>query len=114
MATRSLNQNNFYYAFITDIHKQCLEKHITVENMDYLRNGLKEIDENYPRYDKVIHGVNYNGVDVIDKKPISSAKLTTKQMVDHIEFVIEFVGRFGITPAFVEEDYKRMMELAHN
>lgn len=99
MATRTLNQNNFYFAFITDIHKQALAEHITVENMDYLRKGLKDIDENYPKVDDV---------------SISSAKLSTVQMRDHIEFVIEFVGRFGITPKFVVDDFERAMQTAHN
>ena len=123
MATRTLNQNNFYFAFITDIHKQALEKHITVQNMDYMRNGLKEIDENYPK-ELINHWINPDfkrnfNQEVFDNhvkehgKPISSAKLTTKQMTDHIEFIIHFVAEFGITPQFVEDEWKRLLELAH-
>jgi len=105
MAIRTLNQNNFYYAFITDVHKQALEKHITVENMDYMRNGFKELDSNYPR--------NYQ-VSTMAIKPISSAELTTKEMVDHIEFITKFVWEVAqITPRYVEDEWQRLLSQAH-
>ena len=101
---RTLNQNSFYHSIIADIHKQAMALHITVENKEYLRNGLKENDDSYP--------TEYIPAYCKDK-PMSSARLSTKQMVSHIEFIIEFMGRFGITPNFVELDYERMMKLAH-
>jgi hypothetical protein len=94
---RTLNQNNFYHAVIADVHKQALEKHVTVEKKDYLRNGLKEIDLNYP---------------IKDGEPISSAKLTTKEMVEHIEFIIMFLGQFDICPKFVTDDWERIKKHA--
>lgn len=106
MATRTLNQNNFYFAFITDIHKQALVKHITVENMDYMRNGLKEIDSNYPRY-------IFEGHPPDTFKKISSSHLSTKEMVNHIEFIIKFVAQFDIVPKFVQDDWDRLMKQAH-
>ena len=102
---RTLNQNNFYYMVIADVHKQALEKHVTVENSEYLRNGLKEIDENYPKYGALAKPALIN-------KPISSAKLTTKQMVNHIEFIIMFLGQFDICPKFVVDDWARLKKQA--
>lgn len=109
MATRTLNQNNFYFSIIADIHKQAMEKHITVENSEYLRKGLKENDDNYPKKPHFIEDT----FGEVEDRPISSAKLTTKEMVNHIEFIIEFVGRFGITPKFVKDEWDRLMQSAH-
>lgn len=109
---RTLNQNNFYFAVIADVHKQALEKHVTVEKSEYLRNGLKEIDEHYPKEWVVIKDGFLVAKEPLVNKPISSAKLTTKQMVDHIEFIIMFLGQFDICPKFVTEDWERLKQQA--
>jgi len=95
---RTLNQNRFYYSIIKDVHQQALAEHLTVEDSEFLRDGLKKNDPDYPR---------------VDDKPISSAKLDTKQMVDHIEFIIEYLGQFGICPQFVTDEWERLKARAY-
>ncbi len=98
MNNRTLSQNNFYFAVISDVHKQALAKHVTVEDIKYLRKGLKEIDCDYPK--------------LVSADPKSSAYLTTKEMVNHIEFIIEFMGRFDIVPKFIDDEWARIQKQA--
>ena len=97
--SRTLQQNKFYFAVISDIHKKAVALHLSVTNSEYLRSGLKELDENYPKY---------------EGKPVSSRDLTTKELVDHIEFIILFMGNFNIVPKFVDDEWERLKAQAHN
>lgn len=92
MPTRNNSQNNLYHLIIAQAHKEALKMHTTLENKDHMRKGLKDIDLNYPKE---------------DGKSISSAKLTTKQMKDHTEFIIDLMTIYGIELQFVKDDFER-------
>ena len=98
MEQRSKQFNRFYYALIKDIHTKALKKHLTVENSEMLRNGLKKSDENYPR--------------LLDGRVVSSADLTNKELANHIEHIIAFMGSYSIIPQFVIDDWERLKNLA--
>ena len=92
MATRSLNQNNLYHLIIGQAHKEALQMHTTLEDKEHMRKGLKDIDINYPK---------------VDGKSVSSRKLTTKEMKDHIEFIIDLMTIYGIELQYVKDDFER-------
>jgi len=87
---RSTPHNAFYHALLRDIHQKALQEHLTVENMDFLKQGLKKLDG-------------------IEK---STALLTDKELVHHIEFIIKFLGQYGICPTFVETEWERIKQTA--
>ena len=88
--------NRYYHAMLRDFHKQALKEKLTVENMDFLKQGLKKLDENYPK---------------IDGKPVSTSKIDNKTLTQHIEFMIAFMAEYGFVSAIVEEEWKRLMEI---
>ena len=90
---RSSPHNRFYHSVLRDCHQKALAQHLTVEDMNFLKQGLKQLDNDYP-----------NG--------ISTSKITDKQLVNHIEFIVKYLGQFGITPSFVEEEWERLKKLA--
>lgn len=91
--TRTTRQNRFYFSVIADVHKKAVAKHLSVTNSEFLRIGLKELDENYPKE---------------DGKPISSAMLTTKEMVDHVEFIRQFMLAHDITITWDDLEWERI------
>ncbi len=92
---RSSQHNKFYHVVLTDVHRQAKAMHVTVENMNFLKQGLKKLDENYP---------TENG------KHLSSAKISDKELMLHLEFIVKYLGQFGITPHFVEAEWDRIMK----
>lgn len=91
--------NRFYHSILGDVHKKALALHLTVENMEFLKQGLKKLNKDYP---------------IERNKPISTTKLTNKQLVQHIEFIVSYLGQYGITPHFVEEEWQRLIRSARN
>ena len=91
---RSSPHNKFYHALLRDLHRKAFTEHLTVENMNFLKQGLKKLDPDFP--------------------PISTAEATDKQLVHHIEFIIMYLGQFGLSPTFVEEEWERLKKLARN
>jgi len=84
---------------LRDFHKQALAEKVTVENMDFLKQGLKKLDEDYPK---------------INGKPLSTAKIDNKVLTHHIDFMIAYMGEYGFVSALVEEEWKRIIENAKN
>ena len=79
---------------LRDFHKQALAEKVTVENMDFLKQGLKKLDEDYPK---------------VDGKPLSTAKIDNKVLTHHIDFMIAYMGEYGFVSALVEEEWKRII-----
>lgn len=91
---RSSPHNRFYHSCLRDLHSKALKAHLTVENMDFLKQGLKQLDPDFP--------------------PISTSQATDKQLAKHIEFIVMYLGQFGLTPDFVEEEWERIKKLARS
>jgi len=89
---RSTPHNRFYHSVLRDLHAKALEAHLTVENMNFLKQGLKQLDPDFP--------------------PISTSQATDKQLVHHIEFIVMYLGQFGLSPSYVEEEWERIQQSA--
>lgn len=62
--------------------------------LDALKQLLKAVNLDYPRDNK--------------GKPVSTTKITTKQLMQHIESVIKMVAESGYELDFVREEYERI------
>jgi len=64
-------------------------------SVESLKQLLKHLDLDYPRE---------------DEKVLSITKLSTKQMGNHIEFMINLLADNGLTFKHIDEEWERIME----
>jgi hypothetical protein len=68
---------------------------MTVEDMNYLKQGLKKLDPEYPKVDGI---------------PESTAYLTDKELVHHLEFIRMYLGEYGITCDYDRQEWDRILK----
>ncbi len=68
--------------------------------VDTFRDTLKYLDENYPKWQ--------------DGTAQSYRFLSNKQFLAHIEWLVAWSGEHGITPKFAQDEWDRLLEIAHN
>jgi hypothetical protein len=64
-------------------------------SLDSVKQLLKHIDLDYPRNDKGV---------------LSITQLTSKQVCEHIEFIILLLGENGHTFEFIEDEWNRILK----
>ena len=88
---RSEPHSRFYHSVLRDFYNQLLEQRLAYD-FNQLKQGLKKLDPNYP--------------------DISTASITDKQLVHHIEFIVRHFAQYGIEAQFVAEEWERLKKLA--
>jgi prophage antirepressor-like protein len=81
------------YLIFREFDFKCRPAQISSES---LRELLKHLDQSYPRDDKKI--------------PVSYTKLTSKDMNNHIEWIILICGESSFTPDYIEAEWERLTQ----
>jgi len=93
--------NRLYHsAFLKDLYDQMNFIFNLEMSFDNFKQMLKYANKSYPRYK--------DSNDLVSTRDISS-----KDLVKHIEWIRRYASSYGFTLNIDEEDYRRMMELAH-
>ena len=93
--------NRLYHGvFLMDIYKQMLAQKRIIITFEKFKDALKYANKNYPRY---------NNTD----DPVSTRDIRSADLVAHIDWIVRWAGEYGITPKIVEDEWNRLLELAH-
>lgn len=93
--------NRLYHgAFLNDLHTQMCAARKMIISFEKFKEVLKYVNKDYPRYSET-------------NDPVSTRDIRSKDLCSHIEFIIKWAGEYGFTPQIVEDDWNRLMELAH-
>lgn len=93
--------NRLYHgAFLKDLYDQMVSKRRIIISFLFFKEALKYANPNYPRYE--------NTNDLVSTKDINS-----KDLVDHLEWIRLYAGEYGFTLTIDDQEWSRMMELAH-
>jgi len=90
----SNNFNRLYHSVLGDFWKQATAARLNINNFEKFKDGLKELNNDYPRE---------------DGKPISTTKITAKDLCRHLEFVIDFAAYYGFKLRFIEDEWQRLI-----
>jgi hypothetical protein len=82
---------------LSDYHKQALMAKVTLEDMNFLKQGLKKLDDNYPKTDGI---------------SASSSDLSNKELCNHLEFIRMYLSQYGFTFRLDDEEWERMKKQA--
>ena len=94
--------NRLYHGcYLADFHDQLLAKCATFGSLDKFKQTMKDANKLYPVYKK-------------SGKKVSTRDILNKDLVYHIEWIRRHFANYGVIANIDEEQYKRMMELAHN
>jgi len=114
----SSNFNRFYHrAVLTELYRKCgtLKFSLWVDNetggvfefikgehfndMDDLKQILKNMNVDY---------------EVNEDEKVSTSKIDSKSLMQHIEFVINLAGENNIEFGFIQDEWDRLLKQAHN
>ena len=95
MIKRSSPHNRFYHSLLNDIYKQMVEEKMVIVSFYEFKQQLKNLDENYQR---------------IDNFPVSTANITDKQLMNHIEYIRLFSSHWGFTIKHDEQAWNELIE----
>lgn len=90
----------YHGCFLGDIYKQMVAQKRIIITFEKFKEALKYANKNYPRYD---------GTDDL----VSTRDIRNRDLVRHIEWIVKWAGEYGITPQIVDDEFNRMMQLAH-
>ena len=64
------------------------------------KDALKHLNPNYP----------------VDEKgdKISTTKISSKHLVEHIDFIVKWAGEYGITPQIINDEWERLLAQAND
>ncbi len=124
----SSNFNSFYHsAVLTELYRKCgtLKFSLWIDDetggvfefikgehfndMDDLKQILKNMNVDYEIDDS--HGAN-TPLDYMEK--LSTSKIDSKSLMQHIEFVINLAGENHIEFGFIQDEWDRLLNQAHN
>jgi len=97
----SVEFNKFYHALLNDVYVQVLHQADVklVLSFEKFKMMLKHIDKSYPKYDGT-------------KNYVSTRDIRNRDLVRHIDFIIDWAGKYGISPQIVEDEWNRIMQNA--
>jgi len=97
----SIEFNKFYHALLNDVYVQVLHKADVklVLNFERFKMILKHLDKSYPKYNET-------------KDFVSTKDIRNRDLVRHIDFIINWAGEYGISPQIVEDEWDRIMQHA--
>jgi len=88
--------NRFYRALVKDAHIQLVAQTDLVITVEKFTDSLKFANMDYP--------LNADKTDFI-----SVAHIGNKEMLQHVEFIVAWMGERGMSPQFVEDDWERIL-----
>ncbi len=91
------NFNRLYHsAFLNDLHKQMIQAKKIRMTFAKFKDILKELNPDYP----------------VDEKgnKISTTKISSKALIQHIDFIVSWAGGYGVTPTIINDEWERLMQ----
>ena len=92
--------NNFsrlyHGAFLKDLYEQMVQRKCIIMRFVTFKDALKSINPDYPRDSK--------------DEPVSTKDISSKALVQHIDFIIKWSGSYGITPRIIDEEWERILD----
>ena len=114
----SSNFNRFYHkAVLTELFRKCgtLKFELWI---DEETGGIFEFikGEDFSEMDELKQLLKNMNVDyaVDGEEKLSTSKIDSKALSQHIEFVIALAGENGIEFGFIQDEWERLLEQAHN
>ena len=93
----SINLNRYYHSLLQDFWEQATAKRLNINNFDKFKDGLKELNAEYPKEGGI---------------PISTTKLSNKDLCRHIEFIKDYASYFGFELRIVAAEWERIKQMA--
>lgn len=78
-----------------------MHQHRLAMSFDKFKQAIKYANETYPRYKDTTNTV-------------STKDIRSKDLVNHIEWIRLYAANYGFTLTIDDEEWDRMMELAHS
>ena len=88
--------NRLYHgAFLKYLYDQMVQRKCIIMRFVTFKDAIKHINPDYPRDNK--------------GDPISTKDISSKALVQHIDFIIAWSGSYGVTPRIIDEEWERTL-----
>jgi len=93
--------NRFYHSLLNDVYVQVLHQADVklVLSFEKFKLMMKHLDKSYPKYSDT-------------KYYVSIKDIRSRDLVRHIDFIIKWASKYGISPQIVEDEWDRIMQNA--
>lgn len=90
--------NSLYHSIINDFHKKLLYAKLYFKDEKQLKEDLKKLNDDYPADEYI---------------PKSTTQISSKQLMQHLEFITMLAGENKITLEYAEREWERLMRECH-